>query len=87
MAYASIDWETSSHDGQEISTGVYAVDGSSGGLYYQLNEEGTGENETGLEFVVGNLSDYTVSFENSFLSDWLYIETDDPESVMIIKFL
>ena len=82
MAYISIDIEldNTSLNGTEISTGVYVFDGSSSGLSYELNENGSGENETGIEFAIENLSDYTVSFENSFLSDWLYLETDDIEA-------
>ena len=82
MAYASIDWDTNGYDGSEISTGVHIVDGSSSGLNYEIDSATTvGSNETGINFYIdGDASEYLVSIENSFLSDWLYIENDDPES-------
>ena len=82
MAYASIELDNTSLNGSEISTGVYVFDGSSSGLNYELSEHGIGENQTGIDFVVnggGDLSEYSVSIENSFLSNWLYLETEDVE--------
>ena len=72
MAYASIDWDSTSFDGSEISTGVHVVDGSSGGLNYEIDGGTTlGSNETGFNLSIDGAAEYTVSIENSFLSDWL----------------